>query len=81
MPLLQVRDVPDDVYKKLAERAKQEHRSIPQQAIVLLRDSLEQKNNAKEKRQATLDRIQATTKSMAPSAPDPAQMIRNDRER
>jgi hypothetical protein len=38
MPSLQVRDFPVDLYEGLKSRAKQEHRSISQQAIVAIRE-------------------------------------------
>ncbi|MBV8201141.1 MAG: hypothetical protein JOZ15_11015 [Acidobacteria bacterium] len=37
MASLQIRDMPPDVYEALAARAKAEHRSMAQQAIVELR--------------------------------------------
>ena len=36
MPLLQVRDIPEDLYEKLAKVAQMENRSIAQETIVLL---------------------------------------------
>ncbi|HQU71848.1 MAG TPA: argininosuccinate lyase, partial [Calditrichia bacterium] len=36
MPSLQVRDLPDHLYQKLKDMAAAEHRSISQQAIVML---------------------------------------------
>jgi plasmid stability protein len=43
MPLLQVRDIPEDLYEKLSLVAKAENRSIAQETIVLLRSALNQK--------------------------------------
>jgi antitoxin FitA len=40
MPILQIRDVPDDVYQAVAAAAQAEHRSLSQQAIVALRSAL-----------------------------------------
>jgi plasmid stability protein len=40
MPTLQVRDLPEDIYVKLNMIAAEENRSIAQQTIVLLRESL-----------------------------------------
>jgi hypothetical protein len=40
MPLLQVRDVPEDLYKTIAEIAEQDNRSIAQETIVLLKRAL-----------------------------------------
>lgn len=41
MPALQVRDLPEDVYAGLKERAAREHRSLSQQTIVGLREYLQ----------------------------------------
>ncbi|MDR3199931.1 MAG: hypothetical protein LBT68_00605, partial [Spirochaetales bacterium] len=40
MPLLQIRDCPQDIYTKLTEVAHKERRTIAQQALVLLEKSL-----------------------------------------
>jgi len=40
MPLLQVRDMPEDLYEKLSYVAEKENRSIAQETIVLLRKAL-----------------------------------------
>lgn len=40
MPILQIRDVPDDVYQAVSAAALAEHRSLSQQAIVALRSAL-----------------------------------------
>jgi hypothetical protein len=36
MPLLQVRNFPDEVYDKVTSLVKAEHRSVPQETIVLV---------------------------------------------
>ena len=41
MPLLQVRDFPQDIYTLLKIKAEAEHRSIAQQITVMLKDALE----------------------------------------
>jgi len=35
MPLLQVRDCPEDIYRKITQFAKQQNRTIAQQVVVL----------------------------------------------
>lgn len=40
MPILQIRDVPEDVYQAITAAALAEHRSLSQQAIVALRSAL-----------------------------------------
>lgn len=43
MSLLQVRDIPEDLYENLAKVAKKENRSIAQETVVLLRKALDLK--------------------------------------
>ena len=37
MPLLQVRDMPEDLYEKLADTAEQDNRSIAQETVGMLK--------------------------------------------
>jgi len=59
VPTLQVRDLPEDVYIKLRMLAKEENRSIAQQAVVLLKQSLGLHKNNKLRRQALLEKLVA----------------------
>lgn len=80
MPSLQIRDLPDDVYRALSYRAQQEHRSLAQQAIVELRRIPEL--TAGERRKRVLARIRATSqKPGAALTPSPETLVREDRER
>ena len=80
MPTLQVRDLPDDIYVKLNMIASEENRSIAQQTIVLLRESLGLHKNNKLRRKALLeglaDKIYPDTSKI-----DAGQLIRDDRQR
>ena len=86
MPLLQVRDCPEDVYQKLRHRAESDNRSVHQETIVLLRSALELQDAGQY--QSHLDRLcqrindfnEQHPKTVLPSA-DWAAMIREDRER
>ena len=40
MPLLQVRECPEDIYRRISYAAKNENRTIAQQTVVLLEKSL-----------------------------------------
>jgi hypothetical protein len=40
MPLLQVRDFPEDIYEEIAYEARRQNRTIAQQTIVLLKKGL-----------------------------------------
>ena len=57
MPTLQVRDLPEDIYVKLNMIAAEENRSIAQQTIVLLRESLGLHKNNKLRRKALLEEL------------------------
>ena len=80
MPTLQVRNLPEDIYLKLSMIAEEENRSIAQQTIVLLRESLGLSKNSKLRRKALLDDLQ---KRQYPDADkiDVVQLIREDRDR
>lgn len=81
MPLLQVRDVPEELYKKLALVAESEHRSIAQQTVVLLERALDLKDERVSRRKAVLQRIAEAGLGQGKSFTDPAILIREDRER
>ena len=80
MPTLQVRDLPDDIYIKLNMIANEENRSIAQQTIVLLKESLGLHINNKLRRKALLEKL--TEKKYSESKDiDQVELIREDRER
>ena len=82
MAILQVRDVPDDLYKNLSNVAKQENRSISQETIVLLRSALQLKEERISKRKFLLSEIAEFNRNKENRKfPDPVEMIREDRER
>lgn len=82
MPSLQVRDLPEPIYRKLQKLAKEEHRSFSQQAVVTLAKGLEMHHNPKERRAELLTRIhkQAIDTSHL-DLPDAVDLIREDRDR
>ena len=82
MPILQVRDLPNPIYQKLVQEAKREHRSLSQQAIVELARALNISLSAKNRRAQVIQSINEFHQhfSFEPEK-DPAQMIREDRER
>jgi plasmid stability protein len=80
MPSLQIRDLPDDVYQAVAFRARQEHRSLAQQAVAELRriPTL----TAGERRRMVIARIRQTIQELKPPlTPSPEELVREDRER
>ncbi len=81
MPTLQIRDLPEHIYKALAEKARRERRSLSRQAIVEL-----ERLTGQERRVRRLDavrelraRLAARGEVSVASAPD--RVIREDRER
>jgi hypothetical protein len=80
MPTLQVRDLPEDVYVRLSAVAKEENRSLAQQTIVLLRESLGLDNNSKLRRKGVLARIDEKGYKDVEGV-DPVELIREDRDR
>ncbi len=81
MPILQVRDVPDDLYERLARVAREENRSISQETIVLLRKALNLQQERLLRRERVLEEIENLTLEGPESLPGPAELIREDRER
>ena len=80
MPTLQVRDLPEDIYLKLNMIANEENRSIAQQTIVLLRESLGLHKNNKLRRKALLEKL-SIRKYPDTDGVDAVEIIREDRER
>jgi hypothetical protein len=81
MPLLQVRDFPEDVYAKIGIVAEKEHRTIAQQTIVLIKKSLGQEQSSKERRRHLMEKCNARIIPDEAKAIDAAKLIREDRER
>jgi len=81
MPLLQVRDIPEDLYDRLSRVARAENRSIAQETIVLLREALNLKEERMAKRRDLLAAIDGQVAEGADSFPDPVSLVREDRER
>jgi len=81
MPLLQVRDFPQDLYDRLGQAAELDRRSIAQQATVLLRESLGSPESAIARRRQALREASRMAEMTPPNNLDPVQLIREDRER
>jgi len=80
--MLQIRNLPDPIYERLAMRAEREGRSLNQQAIVELQRRFSEEG-AGERRQQTLDCIlqdldAGRERTLTPS---PEEIVREDRER
>lgn len=81
MPLLQVRDFPEDMYRKITIAARKQNRTIAQQVIVLLGKSLGQEEPNIERRKQLLERISAAELPGAAKDLDAVALIREDRDR
>lgn len=81
MPLLQVRECPEDIYQKITLAAKRQKRTIAQQTLALLEKGLGQEESNIERRKRLMSKIQSRGISASAKAVDAAALIREDRER
>ncbi len=70
-------EIPDEVYEKLAERARVNGRTVEEQALAELERDAEQER--RRRRRIVLDQIRALPPIK--SSLDPATLIREDRDR
>jgi antitoxin FitA len=76
MPSLQIREMPDELYEALSRRARQERRSLAQQAVADLMRLAELE--ARDRRIETVERLRHRRST---GVSDPVRLIREDRER
>ena len=81
MPLLQVRDFPQELYETISRVAQMENRSVPQQTVSLLKAALKNSGDRKERRKAILQEINNLTIKNTDKFPSPEIMVREDRDR
>jgi len=82
MPSLQVRNLPEHIYQRIAELAKVERRSIAQETVILLEKALNLDNQAKERRRQLISLVVMESEAdQSYNIPDPVSLIREDRER
>lgn len=81
MPTLQVRNLPDHIYRKIVERAKAKRSSITSETIYLLQRSLEMDENKREQRLALVKAMEEKPVANVNVLPDPVDLIRADRDR
>ena len=79
MPSLQIRDMPEDVYDALTERANRQRRSLAQQAVADL--SRIPELEARRTREAVIERLRASEPVLPKNALDPVKIVRDDRDR
>jgi hypothetical protein len=77
--ILHIRNVPDDLYERIRERAAIEHRSLSAEVLALLEEHFPPRPPVRE----LLESIERRARlyPLPPGAPDPVDLIREDRER
>jgi hypothetical protein len=81
MPMIQVRNVPENIYNALVEQARSERRSLAQQAILVLARGLNVEADNRARRREVLRKIREMDKTPYKDLTDPVKLIREDRER
>ena len=81
MPLLQVRDCPEDLYRKITYYARKQNRTIAQQVVVLLEKGLGQELSNIERRKELLEKINSRNIPERVQEIDDVALIREDRNR
>jgi hypothetical protein len=80
MPLLQVRDFPDDIYQEVSYIGRQQNRTIAQSVITLIKKGLEEETTNQERRRLTFERINARAVPPGVKEIDSVALIREMRE-
>ncbi len=81
MPSLQVRDLPDHIYYKLQKKASSEHRSLAQEAVIILAEGLNSSRSPKLRREQLLQDIGQNKPDKSVLLIDPVDLLRDDRQR
>jgi hypothetical protein len=81
MPLLQVRDFPEDIYEEITFEAHRQNRTIAQQTIILIKRGLAEEISNKERRRLALERTFSRDIPQDVKNVDYVKFIREDRDR
>jgi hypothetical protein len=81
IPLLQVRDFPDDDYEEITFEARRQNRTIAQQTLVLIKKGLCEEMSNKERRRLALERTFSRNVPHDAQETDYTQFVREDRDR
>ncbi len=81
MASLQVRELPDNIYHSLQKRAKEEHRSLAQEAVVVLARGLDLSVSDKKRRSLLVQVIESNDVNLSVKQIDPVDLLREDRSR
>jgi len=81
MPLLQVRDFPEDIYAEITFEASRQNRTIAQQTIVLIKKGLQEEVSNRERRHLAIEKTFSLSVPLKAKSVDYAAFVREDRER
>ncbi|MDR1287495.1 MAG: hypothetical protein LBK08_07800 [Treponema sp.] len=81
MPLLQVRDFPEDVYEEITFEARRRNRTIAQQTTILIKKGLGEEMSNRERRKFAVEKTLARDVPQQAKLPDYVQFVREDRDR
>lgn len=81
MASLQVRELPDNIYHSLQKRAKEEHRSLAQEAVVVLAKGLNLSISGKTRRAQLIEAIEDNIVDKSVKKIEPLDLLREDRDR
>jgi len=79
MPLLQVRDFPQDVYEGITFEARRQNRTIAQQTIVLIKKGLQEEISNRERRRMAIERTFSRNVPSSAKSMDYLRLVREDR--
>jgi hypothetical protein len=81
MPLLQVRDFPEDVYEEITFEARRQNRTISQQTIILIKKGLGEEMSNRERRRLAVERTFSRNVPQNAKFADYVKFVREDRNR
>jgi hypothetical protein len=81
MPLLQVRDFPEDVYEEITFEAHRQNRTIAQQAIILIKKGLGEEISNRGRRRLAIERTFARNVPQNVKSVDYIKFVHEDRDR
>ncbi len=81
MPTLLVRELPEDVYRRLKRLAESENRSLGQETVVLLRKAPAIDMSHRQRRETLLETLRDIEPVDTRGLPSPEEIIREDRDR
>ena len=81
MASLQIRDMPDDLYESLKIEAEKDHRSLAQQAVVLLSEALKHVGRDPSRRMVAIKKIQSSKVKTRSNDISITELIQEDRKR